>query len=539
MAPSRQASWAILGACLTVALVGVGWLSVSAQRLHRIEQRARADAALQENARLSLWRMDLAVTAMLEREAARPTWDDAHPGGREPFELLRFELSPGGQYASKAVSPGEDQLGKLVSQLTWENLERVSHRPALVTAALRQPSNPVAIQQQRNAIEFNARNRYVQQLPSQALAPTSLNASASPAGRETEPQPRMGPITAVWLGERSDTLALIRRVQVDGLESIEGCILDWPRIRKWLLEEIKDLLPAAQLEPRTSAGRGDEYLLAALPLRLIPGRLANPPEASAQFLPALLAAWFGIFVAASAVVTLFLGALALSERRAAFVSAVTHELRTPLTTFRMYTEMLAQGMVSKDQHAEYLETLHREANRLGHLVENVLAYARLQRGPRARKLERVDLAALLAREERRLSEHAAKAGMKIIIEQAATDAVSALGDSMAIEQVLFNLVDNACKYARSAADPRIHLLACRGTRHVELRVKDHGPGIPRERARRMFEPFSKSSQDAASSAPGVGLGLALSRRLARAMRGDLTLEPTKDGACFVLALLPA
>src|SRR5262249_25479752 len=231
----------------------------------------------------------------------------------------------------------------------------------------------------------------------------------------------------------------------------------------------------------------------ALPLRLLPGQLANPPDASAQFLPALLAAWIGIFVAASAVVALFFGTLALSERRAAFVSAVTHELRTPLTTFRMYTEMLSQGMVAKDQHADYLETLHREANRLGHLVENVLAYARLQRGRRARQLERVDLGALLAREERRLSEHAARAGMRIAIELDATDPLAALGDSMAIEQVLFNLVDNACKYARSAADPRIHLFARRGTRRAELRVKDHGPGIPRERARGLFEPFSKSS----------------------------------------------
>jgi len=71
------------------------------------------------------------------------------------------------------------------------------------------------------------------------------------------------------------------------------------------------------------------------------------------------------------------------------------------------------------------------------------------------------------------------------------------------------------------------------------RVKDHGPGIPREQGRRLFEPFSKSSQEAASSAPGVGLGLALSRRLAQAMRGDLTLEPTQNGACLVLALQPA
>ena len=529
-AQSRYA-WVILGGCLAVALAGVGWLSVTAQRLHRVEQQARADAALGENARLALWRMELATSALIEREAARPAPDYISPGGREPFDVPHFQVSRSGPTATTAVGLRGDELRKLMKQLSWDYLQYVTQPPASV-AAVSQVSTPAAIQQQRNEIEFNARNRFVQQLPSQAVLPASPNP-------KTEPRPSAGPMTAVWLGEGLDTLALIRRIQVDGVESIQGCILDWPRIRTWLLEEIKDLLPTAQLEPRTSPARGEEYLLATLPLRLIPGRLAKPPEGSAEFWPVLLSAWGGILLAISAGVALFLGTLALSERRAAFVSAVTHELRTPLTTFRMYTEMLAQGMVAKDQHQEYLETLHREANRLGHLVENVLAYARLQRGQRTQRLERVDLGALLAREERRLREHAAKAGMKIVIELDAAGPVVALGDSMAIEQVLFNLVDNACKYARAAPDSRIHLIARRQTKRVELRVKDYGPGIPREQGRRLFEPFSKSSQEAASSAPGVGLGLALSRRLARAMRGDLTLEPTQNGACFVLALQPA
>ena len=75
------------------------------------------------------------------------------------------------------------------------------------------------------------------------------------------------------------------------------------------------------------------------------------------------------------------GALSLSERRGTFVSAVTHELRTPLTTFRLYTEMLDEGMVaSGESQRNYMKTLRSEADRLGHLVENVLSFARLERG---------------------------------------------------------------------------------------------------------------------------------------------------------------
>ena len=107
----------------------------------------------------------------------------------------------------------------------------------------------------------------------------------------------------------------------------------------------------------------------------------------------------------------------------------------------------------------------------------------------------------------------------------------------AVEQILFNLVDNACKYAASASDRRIVLETARSRDRALLKVRDYGPGIARADARRLFRPFSKSARDAANTAPGIGLGLALSRRLARRMGGDLRLDETvTTGACFVLSL---
>lgn len=95
----------------------------------------------------------------------------------------------------------------------------------------------------------------------------------------------------------------------------------------------------------------------------------------------LLIAWACVLLGAAAVVLLLRGAVTLSERRGAFVSAVTHELRTPLTTFRLYAEMLAEGMVAdENKRAGYFSRLREQADRLSHLVENVLAYARLARG---------------------------------------------------------------------------------------------------------------------------------------------------------------
>jgi len=111
-------------------------------------------------------------------------------------------------------------------------------------------------------------------------------------------------------------------------------------------------------------------------------------------------------------------------------------------------------------------------------------------------------------------------------------------DPAAVEQILFNLVDNACKYASHGEDKRIHLEIRAAGRSIRFRVRDHGPGISRQGQRKLFLPFSKSVHEAASTAPGVGLGLALSRRLARDLGGSLTMDNQAEGsgAIFVLQL---
>jgi signal transduction histidine kinase len=286
-------------------------------------------------------------------------------------------------------------------------------------------------------------------------------------------------------------------------------------------------------------------MLAALPVRLVPGlTLQEPPAGLSPLVVSLAVAWACVLVAVAAVLVLLNGALSLSERRAAFVSAVTHELRTPLTTLRMYSEMLARGMLpTEEKRQRYLQTLHAEADRLGHLVDNVLAYSRLERGRDEARARDLALGELLGRVEERLERHTSEAGLTWVSSVGQAERETRIRtDPTAIEQILFNLVDNACKYAAQASDRRVHLEALRSRSRLHLRVRDHGPGIPRVEARRLFRAFSKSSRDAANTAPGVGLGLALSRRLARRLGGDLRLESgSEGGASFVLALpvLPA
>lgn len=340
----------------------------------------------------------------------------------------------------------------------------------------------------------------------------------------------------LWVGEK---LILARRVKSGNETLIQGCWLDWEKLQARMNEEIADLLPRARLSPvKTDTPPANARLLATLPVQLT----VPPPEpVVAPFSPmriSLVVAWICLLAATLAAAATLLSVVALSERRAAFVSAVTHELRTPLTTFRMYAEMLSEGMVPEaDQRQKYLETLRVEADRLHHLVENVLQYARLERGRPGGRREAISLGGLLERLVPRLSDRAQQAGMRLEVEASAADRETELNvDVGAVEQILFNLVDNACKYAAGAGDSRLHLEATIDNRDCRICIRDHGPGISAEGRRKLFQPFSKSVHEAAVSAPGVGLGLALCKRLSRDLGGELRLLSGQDGAVFELRL---
>ena len=569
-------TWAAFGLCAAVLAAGMGWVTLTAVRLDRTGAEARRQAALEENVRLALWRMDSALSGLLAREAARPyfSYSAFSPAERAytrmfaeirrgdvmvPSPLLaaipehvvlHFQFGPDGEMTSPQVPVGNmrdlaeatyplhdkiraltAQLGELRTLVSRDDLLRLlpeeERAPAQGRLASLPPAKadvPASAQQAvLSAKEWQARAQSFQQAQTESVS--------APGGVA------VGPAVAVWAG---DALLLARRVTVNDGVYVQGCRLDWPAIRRWLLSSVADLLPQADLVP-CPPGSSEQRarMLAALPVRLVPGRL--PEGAGPLWSPArltLLLAWAAALLAGLAVAVLLRGAVVLSQRRADFVSAVTHELRTPLTTFRMYSEMLAEGMVSDEPtRRSYLNTLRTEADRLAHLVENVLAYARLERGRRHGAVEDVELGPLIEGMSGRLSERAVQAGMELVTDFAEGAAgVRVRVSPSAVEQVLFNLVDNACKYAASAGDRRIHLDVSLDGGRATVRLCDHGPGIPQRQVRRLFRPFSKSARAAAGSAPGVGLGLALSRRLAEDMGGRLALVDSDGGACFVLTL---
>lgn len=359
-----------------------------------------------------------------------------------------------------------------------------------------------------------------------------------PTQREAPPA-LAGDLQPAWLGSE---LVLTRQATLEGMPRLQGVWLDWSQLQNRLLESVRDLLPHATLQPLPPAeARTDASALVTLPVRLVAGQVPVILVAERSALkPALAIAWFCLVSAALAIAFVLHRAVLLGERRGAFVSAVTHELRTPLTTFRLYSEMLADDMVpDAAQRKTYLQTLCDESTRLMHLVENVLAYSRIERGRTAGRMETVQLGRMLDRIAPRLEQRAAQADLKVVVDADDAAQQSHLRvDVMAIEQILLNLTDNACKYAAPDCSPRQLDLTLRADAStVTLVFRDYGPGLPACLKKRLFQPFSKSATEAAHSAPGVGLGLALSRQLARELGGDLVAEsPPGRGAAFRLTL---
>lgn len=341
----------------------------------------------------------------------------------------------------------------------------------------------------------------------------------------------LGPVTMPTIEQQ------MRNSGVWSATVLQGVWLGSAVLTTKLLQEIADLLPQARLVPATDESTAaDPLALVSFPFKLDRGEipLATAIRTTATLGTPLWMAWGGVGLAFLTSSLLVRGVLRLSERRASFVSAVTHELRTPLTTFRLYSEMLERGAVKEEKRGSYLRVLSREADRLSHLVENVLAFSRIERGNARSNVREVDVATLLDSFRERFEARLATAGLTLVLAEIPVLRVHA--DLAAVEHILFNLIDNAAKYATGGTPPEVELRACATGRWVAIHVSDHGPGIPAGDRQRVFRPFHKSAREAAESQPGVGLGLALSRRLARAQGGELVIAESAVGACFTLRL---
>jgi len=226
-------------------------------------------------------------------------------------------------------------------------------------------------------------------------------------------------------------------------------------------------------------------------------------------------------------------ALEATDRlRTALLNSVSHDLRTPLASVMASVASLLDPEVRwpADQRHEFLCTIDREARRLNRLVTNLLDLSRIEAGAVGPKLVDTWLSEVVGPAVRR----ARVAASRQVIDVDVPDSLpSVLVDPVRLDQVLTNLLDNARRYA---GEGLVQVIGRRVDGHVELRVSDHGPGIPEAERERIFSQFYRMER-AGPSGSGTGLGLSICRGLVEAMGGSLWVEAAPGGgAAFVIRL---
>jgi signal transduction histidine kinase len=225
-----------------------------------------------------------------------------------------------------------------------------------------------------------------------------------------------------------------------------------------------------------------------------------------------------------------------NRAKAEFLAIMSHELRTPLNAIGGYTELLELGVpgpVTSEQ-AKALARIQTSQRHLLGLINSVLNYTRIEAGAVHYSITDVPIADVLATCEALVAPqaHARRLTVRSHVD---APAPHARADREKVQQIVLNLLSNAVKF--TAPGGRIEMACAERDHMITVRVSDSGRGIPAEQLERVFQPFTQVDAKLTRTQEGVGLGLAISRDLARAMGGDLTVESEEGvGSTFTLSL---
>lgn len=216
-----------------------------------------------------------------------------------------------------------------------------------------------------------------------------------------------------------------------------------------------------------------------------------------------------------------------------FVALVSHELRTPLTSIAGFSDTLLEAWrdLPQEEVDEFLSIINRQALFLGDLVEDVLVIPRLEANRLRLDPDLFDLGDLIEDVAQMVFPNGGRKSSLVSL----PDGVRVYADRRRVQQVLRNVMENARKYGGDQILVEGFVL---GDQYLVI-VSDNGPGVPDEETQKVFEDFEQLSKGDARDSSGMGLGLPIARRLARAMGGDVWYErrfPTGARFCYSLPL---
>lgn len=224
-----------------------------------------------------------------------------------------------------------------------------------------------------------------------------------------------------------------------------------------------------------------------------------------------------------------------NDLKSEFISNVSHELKTPLSIISMFGEMLALGRVrGPEQATEYADVIWRESVRLARLIDNVLDFAKIERGVDVYEFADGDVGEVVARAVELSTHRLANAQMTISLD-CPPELPPVRLDGNALTLAVLNLIDNAIKYASEGKT--IEVVVTTTASAVVIAVNDHGPGIEPDEQTRIFERFYRARAVRLRPIRGSGIGLALVEHIARAHGGRAAATSTPGaGASFTITI---
>ncbi len=232
---------------------------------------------------------------------------------------------------------------------------------------------------------------------------------------------------------------------------------------------------------------------------------------------------------------------AANATKSTFLANISHELRTPLGAILGYADLALDPSIADSERTDFISTIRTNGNQLLHLVNDLLDLTKVEAGKI--EIEKVNFNPLEIINEviNLLNITAEKKGLRVDLIIADQKPNLLLSDPLRFRQILMNIISNAIKFSQRGVIFLIVNFPANGKdnkRELALEIQDSGPGLTIEEQKRLFKPFSQADASVTRKYGGTGLGLNLSRQLARLLDGDLTLEWTQPGvgSRFVLRL---
>ena len=222
-----------------------------------------------------------------------------------------------------------------------------------------------------------------------------------------------------------------------------------------------------------------------------------------------------------------------ADMRVEFTANVSHELKTPLTSISGYAELIESGMATGDQVARFAGEIHQSANRLLTLINDIIRLSQLDGPMHDTTVEPVDLAQIAASTVRQLALNAHRMGVTLELD---TRPAVISADRQMMEELLFNLCDNAIRYNVTGGSVRVEVRPLRDK--VIVCVQDTGIGISEEHQKHVFERFYRVDKSRSKATGGTGLGLAIVKHIAVRHEAEIEIDSALGRGTAITVTFP-